>query len=211
MAVRNRASGSAKARKEALDALLADIRACRICEAKLDHEPRPILRLSVSARLLIAGQAPGLRVHNSMIPYNDPSGDRLRAWLGINRDAFYDEKLVAIVPMGFCFPGYDAAGADTPPRPECAATWHDRVFRTAPRFKLVLTIGTYAQRYHLGNRAKASVTETVRAWRDYGPYYIPLPHPSWRNNGWLRRNPWFESELLPHLRSQVAGALASRS
>ena len=112
MAVRNRASGSAKARKEALDALLADIRACRICEAKLDHEPRPILRLSVSARLLIAGQAPGLRVHNSMIPYNDPSGDRLRAWLGINRDAFYDEKLVAIVPMGFCFQGYDAAGAD---------------------------------------------------------------------------------------------------
>jgi uracil-DNA glycosylase len=188
--------------------LLADIRACRICEAVLQHEPRPVIRLSKTARICIAGQAPGMRVHNSGIPYNDPSGDRLRLWLGMDRDLFYDESRIAIVPMGFCFPGYDAAGGDLPPRPECARTWHDRLFQAAPKFPLILTIGLYAQRYHLRGRAKASMTDTVKAWREYGPGYIPLPHPSWRNNIWLKKNPWFENELLPHLRARVAAALS---
>jgi uracil-DNA glycosylase len=201
-------SPAAKAPKEKLSSLIADIRACRICAACLPHEPRPVLRLSKSARLCIAGQAPGLRVHNTGIPYNDPSGERLRDWLGIGRDIFYDESRVAILPMGFCFPGYDEAGADKPPRPECARTWHDRLFAVAPEFPLVLVIGTYAQRYHLRDRVKPTVTETVKAWKDYGPRHVPLPHPSWRNNAWLKKNPWFETELLPYLRSRVQAALS---
>jgi uracil-DNA glycosylase len=189
--------------------LLAEVRNCRICESHLGHEPRPVFRLNATARLCIAGQAPGLRVHKTGIPYNDPSGERLRVWLGINRDAFYDETRVAIVPMGFCFPGYDEVGADKPPRTECVRTWHDRLFAVAPKFKLVLAIGTYAHRYHLAGRAKKSVTDTVKAWQDYAPEYIPLPHPSWRNNGWLKKNPWFESELIPYLRVRVQDALSS--
>lgn len=164
--------------------------------------------MSPTARLCIAGQAPGMRVHNSGIPYNDPSGDRLRAWLGLTRDVFYDESRIAIVPMGFCFPGYDEAGADLPPRPECVRNWHDLLFRAAPEFPLVLTIGLYAQRYHLRGAVKGSMTDTVKAWREYAPRNIPLPHPSWRNNAWLKKNPWFESELLPHLRASVAAALS---
>jgi uracil-DNA glycosylase len=195
--------------KTRLSALLADIRACRLCEGELAHGVRPVLRMSRTARLCIAGQAPGMRVHNTGIPYNDPSGERLRSWLGIGRDTFYDESRVAIVPMGFCFPGYDDAGADRPPRAECVRTWHDRLFMAAPKFSLVLAIGTYAQAYHLNGRTKKNVTETVRAWREYGPLVIPLPHPSWRNNGWLKKNPWFESELIPHLRARVADALSS--
>jgi uracil-DNA glycosylase len=167
-----------------------------------------VLRVARKAKLLVAGQAPGLRVHNSGLPYNDPSGERLRAWMGVPREVFYDESLVAIVPMGFCFPGYDEMGADLPPRPECVRNWHDRLFAAAQRFDLVLAIGAYAHRYHLEGRAKKTVGETVRAWRDYGRI-IPLPHPSWRNNGWLRKNPWFESELVPHLRQCVASALSS--
>ena len=193
--------------KADLPKLLADVRACRLCERDLVDGVRPVLRVSKTARLCIAGQAPGIRVHNSAIPYNDPSGTRLRAWLGIDRETFYDESRIAIVPMGFCFPGHDANGGDKPPRAECARTWHDRLFAGAPRFKLVLAIGTYAQAYHLKVNAKKSVTETVRAWREYGPLAIPLPHPSWRNNGWLKKNPWFESELLPHLRARVAEIL----
>jgi uracil-DNA glycosylase len=192
-----------------LPALLADIRGCRICAGELAHGVRPVLRISPTARLCIAGQAPGIRVHNSGIPYNDPSGERLRDWLGIDRDVFYDESRIAIVPMGFCFPGYDAAGADRPPRNECVRTWHDRLFAVAPKFKLVLPIGSYAQAYHLKPNARKTMTETVRAWREYGPLAIPLPHPSWHNNGWLKKNPWFESELLPHLRSRVAQILSS--
>jgi len=165
--------------------------------------------MSQTARLCIAGQAPGQRVHDSGIPYDDASGQRLRAWLGMAPDIFYDESRVAIVPMGFCFPGYDAAGADKPPRPECSRHWHERLFAAAPKFRLLLAIGTYAQRYHLNGGAKKSVTETVRAWREYGPFVIPLPHPSWRNNGWLRKNPWFEAELIPQLRARVAQALSS--
>ena len=137
--------------REALPALLKEVRACRICAKYLPHGPRPVLRLSRTARICIAGQAPGIRVHNTGIPYNDPSGERLRAWMGIDRDIFYDESRIAIVPMGFCFPGYDAHGGDLPPRRECAANWHDRLFAAAPKFSLMLVIGTYAQRYHLGH------------------------------------------------------------
>ncbi len=198
-------------KKGSLDSLLADIRACRICEKDLGHDARPILRVTETARLCIAGQAPGLRVHKTGIPYNDASGERLRAWLGIGPELFYDEARIAIIPMGFCFPGYDETGADKPPRPECVRTWHQRLFAAAPKFKLVVVIGTYAQRYHLQGKAQKSVTETVKAWRQYGPRIIPLPHPSWRNNGWLRKNPWFETELLPALRASVQDALFSQA
>ncbi|HEY1836408.1 MAG TPA: uracil-DNA glycosylase family protein [Rhizomicrobium sp.] len=191
----------------ALDALLKDIRACTICAPALPDGVRPVLRASMTARLCIAGQAPGIRVHRSGIPYDDASGNRLREWLGIDRDAFYDERRVAIIPMGFCFPGYDSHGGDKPPRRECAATWHKQLFATAPQFELTLLVGSYAQAYHLGARAKENVTETVRAWKRYRPRYIPLPHPSWRNNGWLKKNPWFADELLPYLRSRVRRAL----
>lgn len=196
--------------RESLPALLKDVRACRLCAKNLSHGPRPVLRLNATARICIAGQAPGIRVHNTGIPYNDPSGDRLRIWMGVDRDTFYDESRIAIVPMGFCFPGYDKHGGDLPPRRECAAHWHDRLFAAAPDFSLILVIGAYAQRYHLGGRAKKSVHEIVRSWRDYGPRYIPLPHPSWRNNSWLKKNPWFEDELLPVLRRRVRRALAAR-
>jgi len=189
--------------------LLSEIRGCRICADDLADGVRPVLRISRTARLCIAGQAPGLRVHKSGIPYDDRSGERLRAWLGVGPDIFYDESRVAIVPMGFCFPGYDAAGRDKPPRAECARQWHDRLFAAAPKFKLVLAIGSYAQRYHLNGRAKKSLTETVRAWREYGPFALPLPHPSWHNIKWLKDNPWFEAELIPHLRARVADALSS--
>jgi len=196
--------------KPNLRAVVAEIRACRLCASELPDGVRPVLRISKTARLCIAGQAPGMRVHRTGIPYNDPSGDRLRAWLALDRETFYDEQRVAIVPMGFCFPGYDAAGGDKPPRPECARTWHEKLFAAAPRFELVLAIGTYAQRHHLDGRTKKSVSETVRAWREYGPMVIPLPHPSWRNNGWLKKNTWFEAELVPYLRARVAAVLEPR-
>ena len=200
----------AAARKAAdpLASLLAEIRGCRICEAHLPHGVRPVLRASATAKLCIVGQAPGIRVHESGIPFNDPSGDRLRDWMGIDRDTFYDESRIAIVPMGFCFPGYDAKGADKPPRKECSRHWRDRLFAALPRFPLTLVIGTYAQRWHLRGQARQNVSETVRAWRDYAPDLIPLPHPSWRNNAWLKKNPWFESELLPELRMQVRRSLS---
>ena len=194
--------------KKNLAKLLRDIRACRLCERHLQHGVRPVLRVSPTARLCVAGQAPGLRVHKSGVPYSDPSGERLRAWMGIDHAKFYDQRLVAIVPMGFCFPGYDEAGADLPPRRECVQTWHDRLFDAAPRFQLILAIGTYSQRYHLKGKARKTVSETVRAWEDYAPDVLPLPHPSWRNNGWLKKNPWFERDLLPYLRRRVHAALS---
>lgn len=196
-----------------LAALLRDIRACRICRdtprgAPLPHEPRPVLRISRTARLCICGQAPGTRVHASGTPFTDPSGDRLRAWMGVTSEEFYDEKRIAIVPMGFCFPGLDAKGGDLPPRPECAPSWRASLFEVLPQFELVLLVGHYSQRWHLGKRVKPTLTETVANWRDYvtgesGVRYLPMPHPSWRNNAWLRRNPFFESELLPYLRGEV--------
>ncbi len=186
-----------------LDSILKRIRACRICEKHLPDGVRPIIRASKTARLAIVSQAPGIRVHNTGLSFNDPSGDRLRDWLGIDRETFYDERRIAIVGMAFCFPGHDAHGGDKPPRRECSATWHETLFAALPDFPLTLLIGSYALNWHLGDRVKANMTETVRAWREYTPRHIPLPHPSWRNNGWIKKNPWFESELLPYLRRRV--------
>jgi uracil-DNA glycosylase len=189
--------------EQSLDALLAEIRACRVCEPLLADGVRPVLQASINARVLIAGQAPGTRVHNTGIPFNDPSGDRLRHWLGVDRDTFYDADHMAIVPMGFCFPGLDPRGGDKPPRKECAPLWRQRVMDHLPNLRLVVAVGQYAHAWHLGKAAKKNLTETVRAWRDYMPEVMPLPHPSWRNNAWLARNPWFEAEALPALRSAV--------
>jgi uracil-DNA glycosylase len=188
-------------------ALLREVRACTLCAAHLPLGPRPVLRASTTARLLIVGQAPGTRVHATGIPWNDPSGDRLRAWMGIDREAFYDVDRIAIVPMGFCYPGKGAAG-DLPPRPECAPAWHARLLALMPAIEQVLLVGRYAQAHYLGPACKASLTDTVRAHADYLPRFIPLPHPSPRNIGWLRRNPWFEAEVVPALRRRVAALLA---
>lgn len=190
-----------------LDELLAEIRACRLCAPALPHEPRPVLRASATARLAICGQAPGARVHASGTPFTDASGDRLRAWLGIGPDIFYDGTRIAIIPMGFCFPGLDVAGGDLPPRRQCAAAWHARLFAALPQLELKLLVGSYAQAWHLEVRHKSNMTETVRAWREYLPEFLPLPHPSWRNNGWLKANPWFEADLLPQLRARVQALL----
>lgn len=189
--------------------LLREVRACTICAGHLPHEPRPVLRAKPSARLVIAGQAPGTRVHASGMPFTDPSGDRLRDWMGVDKEMFYDDTKIAIVPMGFCFPGLDAKGGDLPPRKECAPAWRRKVFAGLKNVELTLLVGGYSQAWHLGDRAKASLTETVKAWRAYGPAYIPLPHPSWRNNAWIKKNPWFEEELLPHLRRRVSRILKS--
>lgn len=196
----------------ALDRLTKEIGACRVCvdnprKGPLPHEPRPVLRVSATARICIAGQAPGTRVHASGIPFTDPSGDRLRDWMGVGEEEFYDTSRVAIVPMGFCFPGQDAKGGDLPPRPECAAHWRARLFEHLPQIDLFLLVGQYAQSWHLGAAKRKSLTETVQNWREYGPGAIPLPHPSWRNNAWIRKNPWFESELLPVLKREVRARL----
>ena len=202
---------------ETLEALCARIRACRICtEAPsgppLPHEPRPVFRVSETARILIAGQAPGTRVHASGKPFTDPSGERLRAWLNMPEEVFYDESRVAIVPMGFCFPGQDGKGADLPPRPECAPAWRARLMAALPNVRLVMAVGQYAQRWHLGDLCRRTLTETVRHWREAcersDPPVIPLPHPSWRNNAWLKKNPWFEEEVLPFARARIAELLA---
>ncbi|MCG8594740.1 MAG: uracil-DNA glycosylase family protein [Kiloniellales bacterium] len=194
-----------------LSALLAEVRACRLCAAELPLGPRPVLRAHPAARLLIVGQAPGTKVHESGIPWNDNSGRRLRDWLQTDRGTFYDERRVAIVPMGFCYPGREERGGDKPPRPECAPAWHPRLQAALPKVELTLLVGLYAQARYLGERRKANLTETVRAWPDYLPAYLPLPHPSWRNTAWLKRNPWFETELLPALRARVRALIQRRS
>jgi uracil-DNA glycosylase len=195
-----------------LEALLAEVRVCRICRdgpegPPLPHEPRPVLQASPTARLLIAGQAPGTRVHLSGRPFTDPSGDRLRAWLGIGPDIFYDARRIAILPMGFCFPGLDGKGSDLPPRPECARHWRHRLMRELTAIELVLAVGQYAQGWHLGPLRRPTVSETVAHWREgfeaLTPPVIPLPHPSWRNNAWIARHPWFASELLPVVQREV--------
>lgn len=199
-----------------LDQLRHAIAACRICRDapakgegdRLPHEPRPVAVLSSTARILIAGQAPGLKVHESGLPFNDASGNRLRDWMAVSRDEFYDADKFAIVPMGFCFPGYDDKGSDLPPRRECAPLWRARTIAMMPQVELILAIGQYAQAWHLGSRRKKAMTETVQAWREYyfaneGPRILPLPHPSWRNTGWLKKNPWFEADVLPVLRQHV--------
>lgn len=202
-----------------LENLRRRMTACRICRenpvgAPLPHEPRPVFQLSSTARLLVAGQAPGTRVHASGRPFTDPSGERLREWMGIGPDIFYDPARVAIVPMGFCFPGQDVRGADLPPRRECALAWRKAVMDAMPQVELVLAIGQYAQRWHLGRLMRRNLTETVRNWREYHeklvPRVIPLPHPSWRNNAWLKRNPWFVKEILPVLRKEVAALIRER-
>jgi uracil-DNA glycosylase len=199
-----------------LDALAAEIGACRTCRDaprnghSLPHEPRPVFQVSADARLCIAGQAPGVRVHASGRPYTDPSGVRLRAWLGLGEARFYDARKLAIAPMGFCFPGHDAHGGDLPPRRECAEAWRARLFERLPKLELILLVGQYSQKWHLGRSiAGRGLTDTVESWREVlessaRPRLWPLPHPSWRNNAWLKRNPWFETELLPALRDEVA-------
>lgn len=194
---------------ERLVELIAEVGACRLCAERFaatatGHAPRPVLRAAAGARLLIAGQAPGARVHASGLPFDDASGDRLRDWMGIDRATFYDTGRIAIVPMAFCFPGYDAAGADLPPPPVCARTWRARVLAALPGIALTLLVGGHAQAWHLG---AARVESRVRAWAEAPAGVIPLPHPSWRNTGWLKRNPWFASELLPDLRARVAQVL----
>ena len=197
--------------------LLDEIARCRICLERaagtpLPHAPRPVVQLSATARILIAGQAPGTRVHASGIPFDDRSGDRLRDWMGIGRDVFYDASRIAILPMGFCFPGQDARGGDLPPRRECAPAWRDRAMAALVSVDLVLAVGLHAQRWHLGPDAGPDLTGTVADWRaaflrPNGPPVLPLPHPSWRNTGWLKKNPWFERDLLPVLRAEVARRL----
>jgi uracil-DNA glycosylase len=196
-----------KAPTGSLDALLTEIRACRLCAAQLQDGPRPVLQASTSSRLLIVSQAPGRKVHATGIPFNDVSGDRLRSWLGVDRDTFYDVKRIAIVPMGFCFPGSGRNG-DLPPRPECAPAWHPRLLPLLKRVQLTLAIGQYAQAGLLGAHRGASLTDTMQAWREHlARGMLPLPHPSPRNQLWLKRNPWFEQELLPVLRQEVARVL----
>jgi uracil-DNA glycosylase len=186
-----------------LEAIVAEARACRLCEAHLPLGPRPVLRAAAPARLMIIGQAPGTRVHETGIPWNDRSGERLRDWLQLSGEVFYDERRVAIVPMGFCYPGVDARGGDKPPRPECAPLWHPPLRAALSQVDLTLLVGMYAQQRYLGKDRQKTLTETVRHWRDYLPQFLPLPHPSWRNTAWLRKNPWFEAELLPELRRRV--------
>lgn len=182
--------------------LLDEIKRCNICEVYLPLGPRPIVQASAASRILIVGQAPGIRVHETGIPFNDPSGDRLRSWMGINRDIFYDASKIALVPMGFCYPG-SAERGDLPPRKECATAWRDDLLSHLNDVELTLVIGQYAIEWHLGKRRKKTLTETVKAWRDYAPDKIVLPHPSPRNNIWLKKNPWFEREVLPALKRRV--------
>jgi uracil-DNA glycosylase len=207
------AAGGRRPSIDPLGSLGSSIRACRICVdtptgKPLGFEPRPVVQLSDSARICICGQAPGTRVHASGILFDDPSGERLRAWMGIDREVFYDADRVAIVPMGFCFPGLDQRGSDLPPRRECAPQWHRRVFAAMGQLELIIAVGAYAHAYHLGDLKHKRLTDTVADWRairDHRarPYVIPTPHPSWRNTGWLKANPWFEAELLPVLRRDV--------
>jgi uracil-DNA glycosylase len=203
---------------ETLAQLITRARSCRKCRdaaprVRLQQEPRPLFRISETARICIASQAPGIRAHNSGLPFDDPSGERLRAWMGVTRDEFYDETRVAIIPMGFCFPGYDAKGGDLPPRRECAPTWRASLFERLPQIDLILCIGRYAQAYHLAAPRRASLTEIVKNWRDTLSMsatrsMLPLPHPSWHNSIWLKRNPWFETELVPVLQEEVRRRLA---
>ena len=190
-----------------LDAVLADIRACRACAGELP-EPRPVVRVTSATRLLICGQAPGRLVHETGLPFNDPSGVRLRDWMGVDRETFYDHPAIGVAAMAFCFPGTNPKGGDFPPPPRCATLWRPRLLGQLPNVELTLLVGSHAQKWALGGRMKADMTRTVMAWREYlEEGYLVLPHPSWRNTAWLRRNPWFETEILPFLRQKVAGML----
>ena len=191
-----------------LDGLLSEIRACRACAADFGFEPRPVVWMFPETRILISSQAPGRLVHETGLPFNDPSGDRLRDWMGIDRETFYGDPRIGVAGMAFCFPGTDPKGGDYPPPPRCAALWRRRLLAELPNVELMLLVGSYAIDWTLGRRG-GSMTETVAAWRDHLPKAIPLPHPSWRNTAWLKRNPWFEREVTPWLRGRVAEILAS--
>jgi uracil-DNA glycosylase len=182
--------------------VISAAKACDICKASLPLGPRPVFQVHSDAKILIAGQAPGIRVHESGIPFTDPSGDRLRDWLGVPKEIFYDATKIAILPMGFCYPGTGKSG-DLPPRPECAVHWREKLFATMPNIKLTLIIGQYAQDWHLGSTQKPTLTETVKNWKEYWPSKIPMPHPSPRNNIWLKNNPWFEADILPTLKKRI--------
>jgi len=187
---------------ENLHTLLTEVRACQLCAEHLPFEPKPVLRASETARLLIVSQAPGKKVHATGIPWNDPSGDRLRDWLQMDKTQFYDTSRIAIIPMGLCYPGKGKSG-DLPPRPECAPHWHQRLLACIPNIQLTLLIGQYAQHYYLKGRTEANLTKTVESWENYLPDFFPLPHPSPRNRLWLKRNAWFEEKVIPALRQQV--------
>jgi uracil-DNA glycosylase len=197
---------SAYSQNDDISFLLNDVRSCRFCAEMLPVEPRPVVQFHPEARILIAGQAPGRKVHETGLPFNDASGERLRSWLGISREVFYDERRIAIVPMGFCYPGTGNSG-DLPPRPECAPLWREALLSQLKQLRLSLVIGQYAQAYHFQNNTN-TLTENVTNWRETWPYMVPLPHPSPRNNRWLKNNPWFEETLLPELRHQVARVLS---
>lgn len=182
--------------------LIAEIAQCQICAQHLEHGCRPVVQAHPDAKVLIIGQAPGLKVHQSGVPFNDASGERLRRWMGIDKSRFYDPQFLAIMPMGFCYPGKGKSG-DLPPRKECAPQWHEQLLDQLPNIELILLIGQYAQDYYLTNKPK-TLTETVQAWQQYQPKYLPLPHPSPRNNIWLKKNPWFEQQLIPHLQRLIA-------
>lgn len=191
-----------------LDAVLQDIRACRACAGELPHTPRPVVRVFPETRLLICGQAPGRRVHESGLPFTDPSGDRLRTWLGVDADTFYGDRRIGVAAQAFCYPGTAAKGGDFPPPKRCASLWRPRLLAELPQVELTLLVGGHAQAWALGPRMAGSMTATVRAWRDHLPAVLPLPHPSWRNTAWLKREPWFEAEVVPWLQARVRELLA---
>jgi uracil-DNA glycosylase len=191
-----------------LPRLLREISACRICEGKLPHGPRPLLRASKSARLLIVSQAPGRKAHQTGVPWDDASGERLRDWMALDRSIFYDLRKIAIIPMAFCYPGVEKSGGDRPPRLECAPAWHQRLLEYLPNLQLTLLVGQYSQTRYLGSRRKKSMTETVKAFSEYGPMFFPLPHPSWRSRLWMQKQPWFEESVIPRLRRAVHHVIA---
>jgi uracil-DNA glycosylase len=188
-----------------LPELLSEIGACRACAGELPHEPRPVVRVSAETRLLICGQAPGRRVHESGLPFDDPSGERLRGWMGVDRATFYGAPAIGVAAMAFCFPGTNPKGGDYPPPKRCASLWRPRLLDALPKVELTLLVGSYAQDWALGG--KRAMTGTVRDWRARLPEILPMPHPSWRNTGWLKRNPWFEAEVVPYLRKRVGQIL----
>ena len=192
-----------------LDVILAEIRSCRACAGELPHEPRPVVRVATETRLLICGQAPGRRVHESGLPFDDPSGDRLRRWLGVDRETFYGDPRIGVAAMAFCFPGTDPKGGDYPPPRRCADLWSRRLLEQLPRVELTLLVGRHAMDWALGPRAKPTMAETVGSWREYLPGALPMPHPSWRNTGWLKRHPWFEDDVTPWLQARVRDMLAA--
>ncbi len=190
-----------------LSEVLQQARACQVCKEHLPLGPRPVVRAQETARIMIVGQAPGTKVHESGIPWNDASGNRLREWLNLDPEVFYDDSRIAIVPMGFCYPGRNPKGGDNPPRPECAPLWHPPLRASLPKVELILLVGQYAQAFYLGKTKKKTLTETVKNWREYAPEFLPTPHPSWRSTMWLKKNPWFEEEIVPELRARVKALL----